>query len=273
MTEIKVKVIGCGAVTQQALRGGLTIQLQAIPDTGATFISWGKFGHLPFSSSSICKVNPNFSGTIVAVFSKKHTDGMRLLESHLQLEGSELKDRDFMTKQHAIILKNTGSGGGIITINPQKERFSFGEKVSLEAIANDDSSFKAWEIRENGLLVRDERLKEQAEISITLANEGEERVYGINAIFDSLFAEKEADPNEFIRAVLETTSSKSVGSNEQYTYVLKLFNLKDFAVDIKVPLTNKIIENVKKVPQKKWGDLLMAPRVLRLRPMLFVKLS
>ena len=34
---------------------------------------------------------------------------------------------------------------------------------------------------------------------------------------------------------------------------LKLFNLKDFAVDIKVPLTNKIIENVKKVPQKKWG--------------------
>ena len=81
MTEIKIKVIGRGTVTQQPLRGGLTIQLQAIPDTGAVFIGWGKFGHLPFSESSVCNVNPNFSGTVVAVFKDKNTNDVNFGET------------------------------------------------------------------------------------------------------------------------------------------------------------------------------------------------
>ncbi len=59
------------------------------------------------------------------------------------------------------------------------------------------------------------------------------------------------NPIEFIRVEL-----KSKGMDlglKNYIYTLNLFNLKDFSIDIKVPLTDKVIDNVKKVPQKKWG--------------------
>lgn len=166
---------------------------------------------------------------------------------------TELNKINAIAKQHSIILKNTGSGGGVITMDPQKKRFSFGEKVSLKAVADDDSYFKAWEIHANNQLVDDERLKENAELTMTTPNEGEEKVICINAIFESLFTEKEANPNEFIRAVLKSYGTDGSYRNEKYVYVLQLLNLKDFAINIKVPLTDKVIDNVKKVPQKKWG--------------------
>lgn len=159
---------------------------------------------------------------------------------------TKLKKVNSIIKQHSIILTNTGSGGGVITMDPQKERFSFGEKVSLKAVANDDSYFKAWEIHANNQLVDDKKgVKEHAEITLAMPNEGEERIIYINAVFELLFTEKEASPNEFIRAILKYDG--------YYRYVLQLFNLKDFSINIKVPLTYKIIDNVKKVPQKKWG--------------------
>lgn len=251
MTEIKV--IGSGTVTQHPIHGGRAIQIKAIPDIGATFVRWEKWGRV-LSTFSVCNLNlPLIRGAIVAVFSEENAEGTQLLESTLQLENSELKKVNSITKQHSIILKNTGSGGGVITMNPQKERFSFGEKVSLKAVADDDSYFKAWEIHANNQLVDDERLKENAELTMTTPNEGEEKIICINAIFESLFTEKEANPNEFIRAVLKSRGIEGSGGNEKYIYALQLFNLKDFAINIKVPLTDKVIDNVKKVPQKKWG--------------------
>lgn len=166
---------------------------------------------------------------------------------------TELNKINAIAKQHSIILKNTGSGGGVITMDPQKERFSFGEKVSLKAVANDDSYFKAWEIHANNQLAHDKKVvKEHAEITLTMPDEGAEKIIFINAIFESLFTEKETSPNEFIRAVLKSGGSEGF-RHEKYIYVLQLFNLKDFSINIKVPLTSKIIDNGKKVPQKKWG--------------------
>lgn len=165
---------------------------------------------------------------------------------------TELNKINAIAKQHSIILKNTGSGGGVITMDPQKERFSFGEKVSLKAVADDDSYFKAWEIHANNQLVDDDRLKEHAELTMTMPDKGEEKIICINATFESLFTEDEASPNDFIRAILMPKTFE-FGRVYQYIYALQLFNLKDFSLNIKVPLTEKIINNGQKVPQKKWG--------------------
>ena len=56
-------------VTQQPLRNGLTIELNAVPDTGATFIRWEKLGKV-LSTFSVCRVNPHFTDGIVAIFTQ-----------------------------------------------------------------------------------------------------------------------------------------------------------------------------------------------------------
>lgn len=67
MAEIKVEVIGSGTVSQYSLRGGLTIQLKAIPDSGASFVRWEKVGQL-VSTSNVYSVNPYVTSGLVAVF-------------------------------------------------------------------------------------------------------------------------------------------------------------------------------------------------------------
>lgn len=169
-----------------------------------------------------------------------------------------------MTKKHSIKLENTGSGGGTIIVHPQREWLLFGEKVSLEAVANDDSYFKSWEIRVNFKLFDNEESKNHTEITLLMPDEGEEKIFHINAIFESMFSENEAAPNEFIRAVLDTIYTKSFGDDYHYYYKLQLYNLKEFSINVKVPLTDKIINNGKKVPQKKWGGSVNGAKGIKL---------
>lgn len=72
MSKIYIKIIGSGIVTQKPARIGPAIQLQAIPNIGATFFGWKGLGNSVASGFSVCNVNPRYTHYIEAVFSDEN---------------------------------------------------------------------------------------------------------------------------------------------------------------------------------------------------------
>lgn len=70
MTQINIKIIGNGTVKQKPARIGPTIQLQAIPNSGATFLGWKGVAQSFTGGHTVCNVNPRYSTNVVAVFSE-----------------------------------------------------------------------------------------------------------------------------------------------------------------------------------------------------------
>ena len=189
-----------------------------------------------------------------------------------------------MTKKHSIKLQKTGSGGGAIIVHPQREWFLPGEKVSLEAVAKDDSYFKSWEIRVNFKLFDNEESKNHTKITLLMPDEGEEKIFHINAIFESMFLDVGIDSlnsnrykmvdveNKLVLASLKWNYYLTSQDKMAYCYVLELLNLTDVPLKIKVPLTERVIVSGEKIPQKKWGGSINGVKGIVLDPSGFCSL-
>jgi hypothetical protein len=124
MTEIKVKVIGSGTVSQHSVGGGRYMQLKAIPDYGAKFIRWEKFDQLQggsptFSSTNLCNVNTRYTSDVVAVFSNEKADEIQHNESMLKLHADKFavanEDVGFWIDDPSVkVVKEFDAYGGLI---------------------------------------------------------------------------------------------------------------------------------------------------------------
>lgn len=134
MAEIKVEVIGSGTVSQYSLRGGLTIQLKAIPDRGASFVRWEKVGQA-VSTSNVYSVNPYVTTGLVAVFTLinlNDNNNGTISDSKTGLMWAAFRDSRAKNLHEALLLTSDLAGfsdwrlptsNELRTISPVDERF------------------------------------------------------------------------------------------------------------------------------------------------------
>lgn len=112
MAEIKVEVIGRGTVSQYSLRGGLTIQLKAIPDSGASFVRWEKVGQT-VSTSNVYSANPYVTSGLVAVFTLinlNNNNNGTISDSKTGLMWAAFRDSRAKSLREALVLTSDLAG-------------------------------------------------------------------------------------------------------------------------------------------------------------------